>query len=115
MRRLRIAPLLLLLLAAPLAAQKKQITLEAIYDPTTRIFFSGAIQSGFDWIDDKTLIWPKKDEKGEFVEWRLFDVTTGKQRPLIDRAKLQKALEEGGLPADVASEAAESDDLTFDA
>src|SRR5687768_3342483 len=115
MRRLRIAPLLLLLLASPLAAQKKQITLEAVYDPTTRVFFSGAIQSGFDWIDDKTFIWPKKDEKGEFVEWRLFDVTTGKQRPLIDRAKVQKALEAVGLPADVAAEAAESDEGTFDA
>ena len=87
MRRLRILPLLFLL-ALPLLAQKKQITLEAVYDPTTRVFFSGAIQSGFDWIDDTTFVWPKKNEKGDFVEWRVFDVATGKQRPLIDRADL---------------------------
>ena len=115
MRRLTIAPLVLLLLAFPLDAQKKQITLEAIYDPTTRVFFSGAIQSGFDWVDDKTFIWPKKDQEGELVEWRLFDVTTGKQRPIIDRARLGKALEAAGLDADDASDAVESDELAFDA
>src|SRR5688572_4551965 len=114
MRRPRLATLLLLLLATPLLAQKKQVTLEAVYDPTTRVFFSGAIQSGFDWIDDKTFIWPKKDEEGEFVEWRLFDVTTGKQRPLLDRAKLQKTLESMGLSADDAADAVESEELTFD-
>lgn len=115
MRRPTLALLLVLLLTAPLAAQKKQITLEAVYDPTTRVLFSGAIQSGFDWIDDTTFIWPKKNGQGDFVEWRLFDVTTGKQRPLIHRAKLAQALEAAGLPAKVAVEAAESEDVVFDA
>src|ERR1043166_3146158 len=30
-------------------AQRKQLTLETIYDPTTKVYFSGAVQSGFDW------------------------------------------------------------------
>ncbi len=116
MRRPTIAPLFfLLLLVTPLAAQKKEITLEAVYDPTTRVLFSGAIQSGFDWIDDTTFIWPKKNEQGTFVEWRLFDVTTGKQRPLINRAKVAQALEGTGLATKAAMEAAESSDLVFDA
>jgi dipeptidyl-peptidase 4 len=111
----RLALALLLLLALPLAAQKKQLTLEDVYDPKARIAFGGAVQSGFQWLDDATLIWPKKDEKGKFVEWRVYEINTGKQRPLIDRAKLQKALEGTGLPADVAADAAESDELEFDA
>ena len=91
------------------------ITLESIYDPTTKVAFSGAIQSGFDWLDDSTFIWPRTDDKGNLVEWRVFDVATGKQRALFDRARLAKALESTGLAADIAEEAAESDELRFDA
>lgn len=111
----RLAVLVLLLLATPLLAQKKQLTLEAVYDPNTRIAFSGVVQSGFEWIDDNSFIWPHKNDKGRFDEWRLFDVTTGKQRALIDRAALRKALEGTGLGAEVAAEAAESDELELDA
>ena len=111
-RRLAI---ILLLLALPLFAQKKQLTLEAIYDPNTRISFGGAVQADFDWVDDKTFIWPAKDATGEFVEWRLFDTTTGKARPLINRAKISAALEALGVETKAATEAAESEELTFDA
>jgi dipeptidyl-peptidase 4 len=99
-RRLALA---LLLLTAPVFAQKKELTLDAVYDPTNRIYFSGAIQTGFDWIDDNTFIWPAKDVKGNFAEWRLFDVATGKSRPLIDPAKLDK------------EQAAALEELAFDA
>ena len=111
----RVAVLLLLLSTTTLVAQKKQLTLEAVYDPTQRIAFSGVVQSSFEWIDDDTFIWPRKNDQGRFDEWRLFDVATGTQRALIDRAKLQKALEGTGLTAEVAKEAAESDELELDA
>ena len=106
---------IVLLIAFPLLAQKKEITYDALYDPTQRVYFDGTVQSGFDWIDDTTFIWPKSDEKGDFVEWRLFDVATGKQRAFFDKAKLQKALEGAGLAADVAKKAIESDELKFNA
>jgi len=106
---------ILVFLALPLLAQKKQVTFDALYDPAAKVYFNGAVQSSFDWIDDSTFIWPKTDEKGDLVEWRLFDVTTGKQRPLFDKAKLQRALEGAGLAADVAKSATELDELTFDA
>ena len=105
---------LVIALAAPLFAQKKEITFDALYDPAKRIYFSGAVQSGFEWIDDTTFVWPRADEKGEFVEWRLFDMATGKQRPFFDASKLKKALEGAGLPADAAKKAADSKDLEFD-
>jgi len=102
------------LITLPLLAQKKQLTFDALYDPTQKIFFNGAVQSGFQWIDDSSFLWPKTDEKGEFVEWRVFDVASGKQRPLFDKAKLRKALENAGLGAEVAKSATELDELTFD-
>src|SRR5687768_14126824 len=93
---------LVLFLALPLFAQKKQITFDALYDPTTKIYFNGAVQGSFAWIDDATFVWPKTDEKGELVEWRLFDVTTGRQRPFFEKAKLQRALEGAGLSPKIA-------------
>lgn len=111
MRRL----LILLLLALPLAAQKKVLTFDALYDPDKRIYFSGAVQSDFDWIDDSTFLWPKTDEKGDLVEYRLFDVKTGRARPLFERAKMQTAFEAAGVAAEKAKAAAESDELKFDA
>lgn len=104
-----------LLFSAPLFAQKKQITLSAIYDPAEKIYFSGAVQTGFDWLDDSSFIWPRRNEKGELVEWRLFDAATGRQRVFIDRAKLQKALEGAGVAGDVAKETAGKVKQTFDA
>ncbi|HET7435851.1 MAG TPA: S9 family peptidase [Thermoanaerobaculia bacterium] len=106
---------LLLLAALPLSAQKKQVTLEAIYEPTTKVAFSGAIQSGFDWLDDNTFVWPKKDATGKLVSWQLYDATTGKARSFFDRDKVQQALVSAGLSADVAKEAASAKSLTFDA
>jgi dipeptidyl-peptidase-4 len=102
-------------LALPLLAQKKHITYDALYDPTQTVYFSGAVQGSFEWLDDATLVWPKTDEKGDLVEWRQFDVATGKQRPLFDKARLQRALEGAGLSAEVAKSATELDALTFDA
>ncbi|HYI13467.1 MAG TPA: S9 family peptidase [Thermoanaerobaculia bacterium] len=106
--------LFLLLLTAPLHAQKKPLTFDALYDPETRVLFGGAIQDDFEWIDDRSFVWPRTDAKGDFVEWRVYDVTAGKERPLFDRAKLQQALVAAGVAAERAKEGSESDELAFD-
>jgi dipeptidyl-peptidase-4 len=102
----------LLLLATPLLAQNKALSVDALYDPKTMTRFGGAIQSGFEWLDDTTFVWPRKDAAGELVEWRVYDVSTGKERPLFDKAKLQRAFTDAGieLPADAVSA-----DMNFDA
>ncbi|HJQ38131.1 MAG TPA: S9 family peptidase [Thermoanaerobaculia bacterium] len=105
MRRLA----LLVFITLPLLAQKKQLTFNALYDPAHKVYFSGAIQSGFDWVDETTFVWPKTNEAGDLVEWRVFDVATGKQRALFDKAKLQKAFEGAGVAVEIG------DELTFDA
>ena len=106
---------LLLLLATPLLAQKKALTLEALYDPKTMTRFGGVIQRGFEWIDDTTFLWPRTDAAGDIIEWRVFDVATGKERPLFDRQKLAHALEAAGLGEDIAKETVTAKALNFDA
>ncbi|HEV7768626.1 MAG TPA: S9 family peptidase [Thermoanaerobaculia bacterium] len=104
-----------ILAATPLLAQKKPLTFESIYDPVGKVYFNGAVQNDFEWLDDTTFLWPRKNAKGEFAEWRLYDTATGKERALFDRAKLQRALVASGLPDDIAKKAADSDELQFDA
>ncbi len=107
---------LLLSLCIPAAfAQRKQVTLETIYDPTVRVHFSGAVQSGFQWLDDSAFIWPRTNEKGELVEWERFDVKSGKTTPFFDAAKLERALAEAGVADNEAKAAAHRRTQNFDA
>jgi dipeptidyl-peptidase-4 len=106
--------LVLLLLALPLSAQRKPLTFDAIYDPVKKVNFGGSIQKGFEWVDDSTFVWPRKDEKGRFVEWAQYDITTGTQRPLFDQVRMQEALVEAGVRPDEAKTASKSDELVFD-
>src|SRR5919197_570098 len=69
----------------------RELTIENIFDPKHRVAFSGAPQSGFVWLDDKTFTWPRTNEKSEIVEQAVIDTETGKKRTLFDAAKLQAA------------------------
>jgi dipeptidyl-peptidase-4 len=106
---------LALLVAVSAVAQRKQLTLETIYDPTTRVYFSGAVQNGFDWLDDSTFIWPKRDAKGKLVEWERFDVKSGNVQTFFDRAAFERALGQSGVSAEEAASAAKATSLRFDA
>lgn len=105
---------LVFVVTAPLLAQKKVLTLEAIYDPDEKVYFSGAIQSDFQWLDDDKFIWPRKDAQGNFAEWRVYDVAAGNERALFDRARFRTALTTLGIPEDAARDAAASEELAFD-
>ncbi len=106
--------IVLLLLALPTFAQKKDLTLESIYSPSAKVYYSGAIQSGFQWLDDSTFIWPRTDEKGKLLEWQRFDVKSGKTTRFFDPAAMQKALMDAGLPEDEAAAASKSKSPNFD-
>ncbi len=69
----------------------KDITIESIFDPKQRVAFSGAPQSGFVWLDDKTFTWPRTNDQGEVQEQVVLDTDTGKKRVLFDAAKLETA------------------------
>jgi dipeptidyl-peptidase-4 len=81
----------------------KEITLESIFDPKQRVAFSGAPQSGFVWLDDKTFTWPRTNEQSEVVEQVVIDTETGKRRTLFDAAKLEGAAKKvAGVTAEEA-------------
>ncbi|HEX8154270.1 MAG TPA: DPP IV N-terminal domain-containing protein, partial [Thermoanaerobaculia bacterium] len=111
MRRLYVC-LLTLAVCLPLAAQKK-LTLEAIYHPAERVAFGGNSQFGSEWLNDREILWPKRD--GTTTTLQLFDVRTGKARPFLDTTKLAAALEAAGLAAPAAKSATARPFFTWDA
>jgi len=90
-----------LFLATSVAAQQvqttppkptlRELTIENIFDPKQRVFFSGAPQNGFVWLDDHTFTWPHTNEKGDVIEQAVIDTGSGAKRTLFDTAKLQAA------------------------
>jgi len=69
----------------------RELTIENIYDPKNRVYFSGAPQSGFVWLDDRTFTWPRTNEKGTVLEQAVIDTQTGQKRTLFDATRLQAA------------------------
>ena len=69
----------------------RELSIDNIFDPKEKVNFSGTTQSGFVWIDDTTVTWPRTDESGTVVEQVLLDTQTGKQRSLLDPKKLEAA------------------------
>jgi len=114
MQRTSLITALLFLTAAAAVAQDvkttpqpkptlRDVTIESIFDPKQRVAFSGAIQSGFVWLDDKTFTWPRSNDQGEVLEQAVLDVDTGKKRVLFDAAKLENAAKKiAGVSADEA-------------
>jgi dipeptidyl-peptidase-4 len=80
---------------APLRAQQKLLTLNDIYDPETKVDFSGTPPSGLVWVDDAHYLWPKPtkvDAKTERFEWLKVEAATGRTEPFFDAAKMEAAI-----------------------
>src|SRR5687767_12204622 len=91
----RIAVCVLVLVAVTsLHAQRKALTLGAVFDPAIKENFSGIPQKDLIWIDDRSFLWPKTDSKGEVVDFLLVDVRTGTQKLFLDQKLLRAALGE---------------------
>lgn len=81
----------------------RELTIENLFDPKDKVAFSGAPQSGFVWLDDKTVTWPRTNAKNEVVEQAVLDTETGKTRVLFNAAKLEAAARKiAGVSADEA-------------
>ena len=97
-----------------LSAQRKPLTLDDIYSPTTRVNFSGAPAPAFDWIDGDHYIWPPSAaDNRESVEWMKVDAATGSSVPVVRRREAEAAVSTlAGAAAD-ARRLARSRDLIF--
>src|SRR5258708_7543549 len=73
------------------------------------------MQSEFEWLDDSSFIWPERDQKGDVVEWRRFDVKSGKRQLFFDHKSLEKALVSAGASEEEAKNAAKLSSQSLDA
>jgi dipeptidyl-peptidase-4 len=112
LRNLWLVSVLLLALNGSVSAQPRQLTIDDIYDPATRVAFGGTVPAGLEWIDATRLAWPRSGTNG--VTWLAVDAVTGTEAPLFDAAKMQAALERLGVVRQDASRIARSRGLTFD-
>ncbi|MQA29759.1 MAG: prolyl oligopeptidase family serine peptidase [Luteitalea sp.] len=110
--RLWLVLVLLLSVSRPSQAQQRLLTIDDIYDPETRVNFSGTLPAGLEWIDDTRLVWSRSE--GDGVGWFAVDAASGSERPLFDAARMQAALERVGVAPEEARGAARSRDLSFD-
>src|SRR6187397_2106749 len=91
----------------------RTLTLEAIYDPASRVNFSGVPLPDVEWLDDNRYIVAQRTARG--AEWVKVDAASGKSTPLFDTDRLGSAI--AALPNAGRAEArllARSGDLTLD-
>src|SRR3989442_1188716 len=72
------------------AAQQRLLTIDDIYDPATRINFSGSAPVDLSWIDGTHYAQPRTAGGG--LTWMSVDAVSGNERPLFDAAKMEAAL-----------------------
>ena len=82
----------------------KPLSIDVIYDPATRVNFSGRVGPDPEWIDDGSYLRTARGAAG--AEWQRVDAATGQATPLFDAAKMQAALAQlPGVSAEDASRA----------
>jgi dipeptidyl-peptidase-4 len=99
--RVGVLVLVLVRLGGSAEAQQKPLTLDAIYDPDTRVEFGGPPIADAAWIDDATYVQGRNRGR----EWVKVDAATGRTTPLVDHDRLEQAL--ASLPGIARTEAAQ--------
>jgi dipeptidyl-peptidase-4 len=102
--RLVVTLLATLAVAAPVWAQQQSLTLDAIYDPVTRVDFSGTPTTNIRWLDDDAYLVVERASGGRAAEWHRVDAASGSVTPLFDQVQMEEAL--AALPGMSRSEAA---------
>lgn len=97
----------LALLAAGAQAGERPLTLDAIFDPVTRVDFSGHPPTGLTWLDEDSYLMSRSGADG--TDWLRVTAATGQTAPLLRGADLRAVLAaEPGLDAAAAAAGARS-------
>ena len=101
----------LVVTASPAWAQTpRALTLDDLYDPATRIDFSGGAPSGIAWVSDTHYVWPRTEAGG--VAWQKIEAATGTAVALFDlKAVSDRAAQDLGLESAVVGRALNSRSL----
>ena len=112
-RRLTTAAVGAAVLTAALAAQgQRALTIDAIYDPGSRVDFSGSPTTDVTWLDAGSYLEARRAGRG--YDWLRVEAASGRTTPLFDAARMEGAI--AALPGATRAEAtdiARSRDLTF--
>jgi dipeptidyl-peptidase-4 len=93
-------------------AQRRMLSIDAIYDPDRRVDFSGTPSANLRWIDANTYLERRRTPTG--AEWLKVDAASGRTTPLFDIAHMVSALAAvPGISSDEASAIARGNDITF--
>ena len=88
-------------------AQQKRLTIDDIYDPESKVDFTGNPPTKLTWLDDARYLWPKTDARGKVTELLRVEAATGRAEPLFDAARMEAALGRlSGVKADEARDLA---------
>jgi hypothetical protein len=112
-RPLCLAAALVFSAASGALAQQRLLSIDEIYDPATRVNFSGNAPSELAWMDATHYLHPRAANGG--LTWMVVDAATGADRPLFDAEKMEAAVARlpGVTPSD-ARRVSRSRSLTFD-
>ena len=84
-------------------AQERLLSIDALYDPETRIDFNGAPASGLAWISDTHYLQSTRDPDAQRTGLMTVEAATGETEPLFDVAKMKSAI--AAFPGITAGEA----------
>ena len=84
-------------------AQQKLLSLDDLYDPDTRIDFSGTPASELTWISDTHYLQSRRNAGDQGAELAKVEATTGATEPLFDVAQMEAAI--AALPGITLEEA----------
>ncbi len=90
--RLRFALAFLLLPAGLLAQEKKDFTIDDLFDPAKRVDLTGTAPSGLVWLSDTHYLWAKTDPKTRSSDLLKVEASSGKTVPFFDAARMEAAL-----------------------
>jgi dipeptidyl-peptidase 4 len=98
-------------IASVATAQPRRLSLDDLYDPSGRVNFSGATAPSITWIDAAHYVTSRRN--GETVTWSSVDVQTGATTPVLESTRLEQALVNAGVAADLARPASQARSLMF--
>ena len=92
------------------ASQKKQLSIDDLYDPERKLDFQGQPALPSAWLDEEHYLVAHKDAKGSRATWMRVEAQSGREEPFGDAARARQAIVRlAGVKEEEAARLAEQD------